>query len=77
MALDHAHGIGAEAVGQRQRVATGAEIDIDEIDGDVQCRPRAWPGRVADLDGLELQDFRLTRFMKANGVWHQILAAAM
>lgn len=33
--LDHADGVGPQTVRQRHRIAPGAEIDVDEIDGNV------------------------------------------
>ena len=72
--LDHAHGIGAEAVRERQRIAAGAEIDIDEIDRNVRVAyARLTGARSGDLDGLELQDFRATGFMETYGFWHRAL----
>ena len=71
--LDDADGVGAEAVGQRQRIAAGAEIDVDEVDRHVGVAHArlAGPG-LADLDRLELEHFGAAGLVEADGVGHDM-----
>ena len=69
--LDHADGIRAEPVGQRHRVAAGAEVDVDEVHGDegVAHARLAGPG-LADVDSFELEDLGTAGLIQANGSGH-------
>ncbi len=56
--LDDAHRVRAQAVGQRHRIAAGAEVDVDEVDRDVAVAHARLAGAgLADLDGLVLEHF--------------------
>ncbi len=69
--LDHADRVGAEAIGQRQRVTPGAEVDVDEIDRDagVADARLAGPG-VTDLDILQREHFGSADAVESNGLGH-------
>ena len=72
--LDHADGIGAQPVRQRQRIAAGAEVDVDEVDGDVAvAHARLARAGLADLDGLELEHFGAAGLVEANGLGHGVM----
>ena len=51
--FDHADRVGTEAIRQRQRVAAGAEVDVDEVDRDAGVAHARLTGTgLADLDRL-------------------------
>src|SRR6516165_3940101 len=69
--LDHTHRIRAQAVRQWQRVAAGAKINVDEVDGDVGVSHARLAGPwLAHLRGLELEDLRSSGLVKADGTGH-------
>ncbi|MNS76740.1 hypothetical protein D3C72_1102960 [compost metagenome] len=69
--LDHAHGIGTEPVGQRQRIAPGTEIDVDEVDGDeAVAHARLARAGLADLDVFELEHVGAAGLVEADGLVH-------
>ena len=71
MGADHAHRIGAQPVGQGHRVAAGAEVDVDEVDGDIGVPHAGLAGTgLAGFDFFEAQDFRTAGLGETNCMGH-------
>jgi hypothetical protein len=72
--LDDADGIAAEPVGQRQRIAAGAKVDVDEVDRHVAvAHARLARARCADLDGLQLEHLGAAGLVETNGLGHGVI----
>ena len=69
--LDHADGVGAEPVRQRQRITSGAEVDVDEVHGDVAVAHArlAGPG-IADVDLFEAKYLGTADAIETDGSGH-------
>src|SRR5262249_11273846 len=64
-------GIGAETVGQRQRIAAGAKVDVDEVHRDVGVtHPRLARAGLADLDFSQAKDFRTAETVETDRACH-------
>jgi hypothetical protein len=71
--LDHAHGIRAQAIGQCQRVAARAEIDVDEVDGDEAVAHACLAGaRRAGLGAFEPEHLGAAGGVKTDGLCHGV-----
>ena len=69
--LDHADGVGAEPVRQRQRITSGAEVNVDEVHGDVAVAHARLAGpRIADVDLFDAKHFGTADAIQTDGSCH-------
>ena len=71
--FDDADGVAAEPVRQRHRIAAGAEVDVDEVDGDVAVAHARLAGAgLADVDRLELEHLGAAGLAESNRLGHDL-----
>src|SRR5262249_23640578 len=69
--FDESEGMGGETVGQRQRIAAGAKVDVDEVHRDVGVtHPRLARAGFADLDFSQAKDFRTAEAVETDRARH-------
>jgi hypothetical protein len=71
--FDHPGALKANAGGHRQRIGTGAMVDVDVVEADgVVAHARLVRRRVANADFFPAQDFGAAGGVKADGVAHAV-----